>query len=485
MLIIKGSENLKSLPMIHIFNTPKFDYIYDFNSNAILRVNKQICVDIKNYLNTGELIYSNEQSRKEIENLFAMGFLKNQRWQKIEHPSIPLLNKYLNSSISSLTLQVTQNCNLRCEYCPYSGGYNNRKHTNKKMDIETAKKAVDFYIKHSFDLPNINVSFYGGEPLIEFSLIKEIVKYTKAKGFGKIIKFRMTTNATLMNEEIIRFLVENDFNITISLDGPKEIHDKHRRTISNKGTYDIIVKKIEYINRNFPEFINNILINCVIDPSIDFGCLSDYFSNYDEVREYMTNFSNIAREEIKDESEFLASDIYMQNYNFELFKLFMYKLNRIGKEQVSKIVQSYYSHMINVLSERSIAISDSKNCHPGGPCIPGSHKLFVDIYGTFYPCEKLNECSNDVIIGNLKDGFNYDNAEKLLNIGKITESSCKNCWCSKFCYLCVLYSEDNGKISQEKRTSYCESVKKGTENLFMDYCLIKEMNKYEDSIFFV
>lgn len=472
-------------PFIYTFCTPKSNYIYDFNSNAILRVNDELFNALKESFKIGEMPILNKKDEQYFKSLLEMGFFQNKKWIAIKHPSTSLLKEYLNSSISALTLQVTQNCNLRCEYCPYSGGYNNRSHNSKKMDFETAKRAVDFYIKHSYDLPNLNISFYGGEPLLEFSLIKQIVEYVKIKGFGKEFKFRMTTNATLMNDEIIRFLVENNFNVTISLDGPKELHDRYRKTTDGKGSYETIMEKIEYINKKFPQFVENILINCVIDPGADFGCLNNFFTDYEEVNDYMTNFNTIAREELKDETKFLASDLYIQNYNFELFKMFMSRIDRIDKTFVSKIVQSYYSHMMSVLAERNISMNDSEESHPGGPCIPGSHKLFVDIHGKFYPCEKLNECSNDVIIGDLDKGFNIENVEKILNIGNITEDDCKNCWCSKFCYLCVLYSQENGEISKEKRKSHCHSVKKETESLFRNYCLVKEVNEYEESIYFL
>ena len=157
--------------------------------------------------------------------------------------------------MGNVILQVTQNCNLRCEYCVYSGSYINRVHTNKRMSFETAVKTIDFLAAHSLNCNEVSIGFYGGEPLLEIELIKKAVSYAKEVFGEKKVNFNMTTNATLLNMDIADFLVQNDFNITISLDGPRNIHNKNRIFAnSNKGTFDLIMENIALIREKYPFF---------------------------------------------------------------------------------------------------------------------------------------------------------------------------------------------------------------------------------------
>ena len=140
----------------------------------------------------------------------------------------------------NLILNITEQCNFRCKYCVYSGIYNStRIHNPKVMEFSTAKKAVDLFLKNletkkcMVKINSFSICFYGGEPLLEFSLIKDIVKYAKVevtkKGLDKVyeLKFRLSTNGYLLDKkEIVDFLVRNNTILNVSLDGPKEEHDK-------------------------------------------------------------------------------------------------------------------------------------------------------------------------------------------------------------------------------------------------------------------
>jgi uncharacterized protein len=475
---------MKKTPFIYLFTSPKSKYIYDFNTNAIIRIAEDVYQDLREYLRSGELTFRSELSEKGINLLVENGFLQAKRWSNIIHPATMLLEQHLNGSVEYLVLQVTQQCNLRCKYCPYSGTYYNREHNDKCMDIEIAKKAIDFYIKHSYDIKTLNIAFYGGEPLIKYELIKKLVEYAKTMSDGKEVLFHMTTNATLMNGEVIEFLVKNDFRLAISIDGPKDLHDKNRENINGKGSFETVIRNVELIKKNYPEYIKNVMLNCVLDPSNDLGCINDFFANYESVKDFMTMFSDIAREGMKDEKYILLDD-YTNTYDYEVFKLFLYKVGLISEKNISHIVKSYYEYIKTLLYDRNISDYIGEDGHPGGPCIPGSHKLFVDINGKFYPCEKLNECSDELVIGDINRGFFMDKIEKILNVGKLTKEDCVNCWCGKFCYQCVLFVEDGNGISKEMRKSRCKSVMNEIDKLIKDYCLVKEMEEQSGDIYFL
>ena len=168
---------------------------------------------------------------------------------------------------------MTQNCNFRCKYCVYSGAENSyqRVHSNKVMNWNTARKAIDFLWEHSIDSKDVNIGFYGGEPLLEFDLIKKAIEYSRKKFMGKEISFSMTTNGTLLTEEIIRFLSKNKVQLVISLDGAKEINDENRVFKNGSGTYDRVIRKIDLIKQidsvyaNSVESIQIMILTILID----------------------------------------------------------------------------------------------------------------------------------------------------------------------------------------------------------------------------
>lgn len=472
-------------PFIQCFKTPKSKYFYDFNTNAIVRVSD----DVFEVLKKGNISEPDTECRAEtkqqIEELKEKGFLKNSRWQHIEHPSNRFLKYLLNSSAKSMTLQVTQQCNLKCNYCPYSGSYYNREHNNRNMTFETAKKAVDFYITHAFDMPSLQVGFYGGEPLIQYDLIKKVVEYCEGKCFGKKVQYRMTTNATLLTDEIIDFLMTHDFTLTISLDGPQNYHDKNRHRIDDSGSFSVVLKNIDKIYSKYPEKKESIMFNCVLDPENDMECVNEFFLTADKIREYRVLFSPLSRDGIKDEEQFLPDESYIEQYQYELFKLFYEKTKKVDQINVSKIVESYYLQIKNSYADRMITGLTEETSHPSGPCIPGCHKLFVDVEGNFYPCEKVCECSNEMIIGNVWDGFEFSRVERVLNVGKLTAEQCKNCWSAKFCFLCASHLDQGDGISKELKLSNCEQVRANVLDDFKDYCMLQELHGFDDPIVFL
>lgn len=121
-----------------------------------------------------------------------------------------------------LVLQVTQKCNLRCSYCVYSGDYKNRNHSQKEMSWETAKEAVDYLYGHSMSSEDIYISFYGGEPLLMFRLIKEVVEYVKREYCQRTVHFNLTTNGTLFTPEIVQYLLKIIYKLCLVWMGLKK-----------------------------------------------------------------------------------------------------------------------------------------------------------------------------------------------------------------------------------------------------------------------
>lgn len=155
--------------------------------------------------------------------------------------------KIENYPLSTIILNVNTGCNLGCTYC-----YKEDLTTPAKgelMGLDTAKKSIDLLLKEGASRDRVNVVFFGGEPLSNMPLIKGAVDYaeTRCAELGKKVDFSLTTNATLLTEGIIDYLNAHKFGIAISMDGPKAVHDKNRKTIGGKGTYDVVSKKAKML----------------------------------------------------------------------------------------------------------------------------------------------------------------------------------------------------------------------------------------------
>jgi uncharacterized protein len=154
--------------------------------------------------------------------------------------------------IHGIALFLTQGCNLRCTYCYGGGGHYG---APGDMDRKTALASVDWLIENSRQLPTPAISFFGGEPLMNFELMKEVVAYARARGSesDKKFKFWVTTNTTLLDDEKIAFMADNEVNPIVSIDGARDIHDAQRPFPSGKGSFDVMIPKIRKLLEVFPD----------------------------------------------------------------------------------------------------------------------------------------------------------------------------------------------------------------------------------------
>ena len=237
--------------------TPKGHYIYDRSVNTIFSVSPDEYEEFKRLKQD-----DNEIEQSPIVQYYRRkGLLRENNVSIIRHPSTELLPHYCENRLNYMILQVTQQCNLRCSYCAYSGLYYNRQHNSQRMSFETAKKAIDFFIQRTAESHYLRLGFYGGEPLLEFDLIKKCVAYIKDKVEGRDVTFVTTTNGTLLTDEKIKFLAENNFHLMISLDGSKAEHDACRVFPNGQGSFDIIMKNLRRVRELYPDYAKTINIS--------------------------------------------------------------------------------------------------------------------------------------------------------------------------------------------------------------------------------
>lgn len=463
-------EYNKKGPFIHLFQTPLGYYFYDVNTNQIIKINNDIYTILQNYT---EECKNNEQILK----LYEAGLLKTNRVQKIKHPYTELLPYALKRKVHILILQITQNCNLRCEYCLYSGGYKTRKHQNKRMNWITAKEAIDSLKAHSNEKKKVYIAFYGGEPLLEFELIRKCVHYAQSIMPGKEIEYSMTTNGTLLNKEVIEYLVKNNFKITVSIDGPKEVHDRSRHFAdTDKGSFDVILENLRYFREKHLKFYEkNVGFNSVVSTEYNFSCSDDFFKEEELFKDSIFALSGISESFSKNKN--VVSSQYMEEEQYELFKLFLSFFSRVNQENVSVLLREYVRHLIGFEQKMKDGVRNElpEIWHRSGPCIPGVVRLFVNAYGDFFPCEKVSELAQICKIGNLKEGFNIEKIENILNIEKETQKECQDCWAYSECTSCVRFCDDCADKNTENILSNCKKIRSSVDETFKDYTVLKEL----------
>lgn len=456
---------------VHPFHTISNYYIYDANTDSILTVNKNI---YQYFSQKDESALSNDDLAL-LNRFERQGFLKSSQITKIEHPMTPLIPDILSRKVASICLQVTQQCNLRCSYCIYSGNYFTRGHSSQKMTIETAKKGIDFLIKNSIDLNEVNVSFYGGEPLLMFHLIRDIVSYALEEAAGKKINFYITTNGTIFNDEIIEFLEKHQFSVLISLDGPKEVHDKSRVfAASGEGTFDFIMKNLSYVKKTAPNLYKRLMFNAVIDPSRDVNCSNEFFVQLElEDLKKSTNYSTLNPSYVKNATE--IPDSFYINSEVDKFKAYLAAIRRYPVDKLQPLSFTMLGQLYTPFVEHRRRTSEIPQAtHPGGPCIPGARRLFCNVSGNFYPCERVSESSQITCIGNLEQGFNYERVVNLLNPARLTEEQCKKCWAIRFCTHCFAVCDDLEKLSKKMKQAECANTKMACSQSLVDYTILRE-----------
>lgn len=304
-------------PFIKLFKTPNSYYCLDANKSRMLELQEDSFKYLSQVL--GEMKIE-QNVPNEIIQLKYMGYLSEESNVKnVRHYVTDYLKNYLDRRLLKLTLQVTQNCNFRCKYCVYSEEHNKgqRTHSLKNMSWDTAKRAVDFLWQHSVDSGQVNIGFYGGEPLLQMDLIQQVIAYAEDLFAGKKITFNITTNGTLLNEDYVKYFEEHHVMLMISLDGDKEINDKNRVFQNGTGTYDTVMQKIEMVRKISPEYAKQMQISMVMDPENDFDCLNAIYVQEKDFDDLFVAAAIVDKEYDGEITE--VSDTYRWKYRYQSF----------------------------------------------------------------------------------------------------------------------------------------------------------------------
>ena len=339
--------------------------------------------------------------------LFTRDIYRDAVWDFQNHPTV----------VKALCLHVAHDCNLACRYCfAGEGEYHGRR---ALMSYETGRKALDFLVAHSGSRRNLEVDFFGGEPLMNFEVVRKLTAYGREleKTHDKHFRFTLTTNGVLLDEEVMRFCNLEMDNVVLSLDGRKEIHDRMRPTRNGKGSYDLIVPKFLEFARQRKELGKQYYIR---------GTFTHY--NLDFAKDVL-HFADLGFDQISIEPVVAPADapyairpedLPVIKEQYDLLALEMIRRQREGRGF------SFFHFMIDLT---------------GGPCVykrlsgcgSGTEYLAVTPWGDLYPCHQFvgNEA---FLLGNVDEGVKREDIVKTFKSCNVySKKECADCFARYYC----------------------------------------------------
>jgi uncharacterized protein len=390
----------------------------------------------------------NSRFLKKIEKIRRRSFKFSQ--QKI---TPEMLKKYiLREGLLQLTLSVTENCNLACKYCCYSDFYpDTRSSSTKKMNFLTAKAALDYYAalleagKRFNPKRDPSIGFYGGEPLLNFELIKQCVSYFSTTYPNIKPQYAITTNGTLLDAEKRAFLIAHNFSIAVSIDGPREEHDRKRVYRDGTGTFDDIMENVKPILNSGYSKCHSI---CVFDWKSDLFTLQEFFNRKDIPRPSVVTLPNTndgcmyyKQFTPEDYKKFLETDA-------NAFNWYICRKKDIGNED------TFFDQIFGLQAGKRLysvpALIDGTTwiVPYTGACVPG-RKIFVDVEGNFHICERIN---HTFPIGNASTGLDFAKIVKVIEDYRACLDRCPSCTTQKLCGECYCAFAAEGKFRSASLT---------------------------------
>lgn len=354
-------------------------------------------------------------------------------------------------NLSQVVFEMTTACNLRCKYCCYGEGYDtfdSRRGKRGDLDFSTAKTILDYLVdrfKLSKETQSIQepfaISFYGGEPLMNFSRIKEIVEYAESLHFvNRKLSFSMTTNATQLSK-YADFLYKHNFKLLISLDGNKN-HNSYRKDIANKDSFESVMQNLKIVRELYPLWFSTFRYNCVFTDISDVNEIVSWFRNKFEK---VPNFSPLHEPTIGSPE---YDQIKAMIKKYEIPEDIRFDNELITQSPLLKrILEFSYRLFDNVYTNESFLFEEDGTKYATGTCIPFSKRMFVTFDGKIHPCEKVNR---DRPLGMVDGGRVVIDAQKVANdfnrmTGKM-QSVCQECYLQQCCTKCMLCF-DKGKCN--------------------------------------
>lgn len=411
--------------MIHQYKSNGYNIVLDVNSGSVHVVDEVAYDVISMYENTEKeaivekiTAYYPEVKTEEVYDIFDdLEELRKagKLFTEDEFANVAFDFKKRQSVVKALCLHVAHDCNLACKYC--FAGEGEYQGDRALMSYDVGKRALDYLVENSGTRHNLEVDFFGGEPLMNWQVVKDLVAYGHEleKTHDKKFRFTLTTNGVLLDDEVMEFANREMSNVVLSLDGRKEVHDKLRTTRNGKGSYDMIVpkfQKLAELRGQKDYYIRGTYTHYNTDFTSDILHMADL------------GFKEISIEPVvadpKEPYALRQEDLPKLLSEYDRLAVEMLKRRRAGKGF------TFYHYMIDLT---------------GGPCIVkrisgcgvGTEYMAVTPCGDFYPCHQFVG-DPDFLMGNVYDGVTNAGVRdtfKLCNV--YAHEECKTCFARLYC----------------------------------------------------
>ena len=415
------------------------NFLYEAYTNKIFRLecadNSEVQKLVAGFVRRGEISAQILDSPK-----FSISFAEYQQ--------------ILKKKMSTLILEITRRCNMRCNYCVYSGKFPGRRaHENFDMPRETLERAIKFYAKHSEGLKEGDITFYGGEALLRDDEIFYAIEYAQKIMPQKKMSFAISTNGLLLNEKIFSRLEKMpNVALNVTLNGPAQ--DKYRRTIDGKATLKILLDNLISVQKFFPTVWEN-----------QIGFLCNY-ANFEELDAQQKFYLNVV-----DKMPLLINQIVPPNFIELLSKSdeFFSVLEKFANDYLrtgDAFLAAYFRVPIAVIHDRPIFSSPRSFINT---CLPFVNRIFVTAEGNFQICTETPELDG---LGNLDNGFNFTVLKKIYETAEnfFCDSNCRRCWAQRLCPVCFKdFLKEDGNFKTIE-AALCDRIRSVTLSNLKLYC---------------
>lgn len=474
------------------FKTKENYYFYDAGTGKVARIRKsiyEILTALMESSNVSDLLQLSMNSKELIEGIQEIQgairsehILSAEKVETLTGEAVSDLDEALDHKVQNVTLEVTEKCNLRCKYCIYNPSHPEyREFGHKDMSWEIAKKAIDFLKIHSDKAEERHIGFYGGEPLINFSLIKQATEYA-LDIFGGNMTFAMTTNATMVTDEIADYLMKNDFNIIVSLDGPEDLHDENRIMIDGKGSFEKTVqgtKKLLEAEKRWGKKAKISFNMVVAGPNYEekYNKIQAFLDREEWIPEGIGILTASVDRGPKDSKYYLPQSQEEREYIKGAYDPLNQWEEHFRSEHFERNKALFSDGVIDkglsIIHKRLLSDKPVKNYGMNGCCVPGERRIYVTVNGEFLLCEKVGNIPS---IGNVEEGFYKDRIRKLYIHDFIQEAKkfCGECWAVNLCSMCYVNCFDQKGTHFAYRHNSCRSERLYLENNLIRYHTIME-----------
>lgn len=433
-------ENIKDMQLVesYVFSHGKYNIFLDINKSNFYSIDEKYFDVIKVLKNEQkveqlEKKYTVEEIKSVVEELTEQGIL-------VKETSMPeMLSVERGKEVINLVMNISQDCNLRCIYCFASTGHYKGERT--LMTKEVAYKTLKWFFGQAKESKVLNLHLFGGEPLMNIPLVEYIVEICKEfeKQYSKKIFINVCTNGTILNEKLLKLIKENDIGMQISIDGPKDVHDKYRPMASGKGSYDKLADNVSIL---FDELNKNTII-----PR---GTISNAEVDLNDIVKHII-------EEMGFNAFFFIPAMGCEGQSYDKKELPQYF------EQYDRLVETFLDKLrkgeeYNIYPFVTEVDAIGKGVRRIYGCGAGIGFASVDIKGDIYPCMRFTN-NKDYLLGNIEDGFN-ENRDKLFERTVYNRTKCKSCWARHFCGgACIAIPVENGETMESYNENTCEVSK--------------------------